>query len=330
MTETRTQISIRGKQTRVPAIRVENADIITTGKWLKTAAIKDEDYFEGNLLSDPARVIARFREQGGQADVFSFFQRIPEILPKFDYPIHWDNAAALPVSSYSQWWENLSQETRRNVRLASKRGLVVSAVPFTDELVRGIMDIYNESPFRQGRCFWHYGKDFDTVKRDNATYADRNQFIAAYCGSELIGFIKIVYVGKLASIMQILSKTAHQNKKPTNALIAKAVEICAEKGVSQLVYCKYVYHQNYQDALTEFKRRSGFKQVNFPRYFVPLTFKGRLAIALKLHLGLTEILPQKVVAMLLEARSKYYTSKLLRPTQDSRPRPSSANDPSPA
>ena len=330
MMETRAQISIRGKQTEVPAIRVENADIITTGKWLKMAAIKDEDYFEGNLLSDPATVIVRFREHGGKGDIFSFSQRIPETSPKFDYPLHWDNAAALAVSSYSQWWENLSQETRRNVRLAGKRGLVVSAVPFSDNLARGIMDIYNESPFRQGRRFWHYGKDFETVKRDNATYPGRSQFIGAYAGSELVGFIKMVYVDKLASIMQILSKVAHQDKKPTNALIAKAVEICAEKGISQLVYCKYVYHQNYQDALTEFKRRNGFKQVNFPRYFVPLTLKGRLAIAFKLQLGLTEILPQRVVATLLEARSRYYASRLLRPTQDHAVVPTSPNDPRPA
>src|SRR5262249_7625635 len=231
MMETRTQISVRGKQTEVPAIRVENADIITTGKWLKMAAIKDEDYFEGNLLSHPATVIARFRQHGGKADVFSFSQRIPEISPKFDYALHWDNAAALAVSSYSHWWENLSQETRRNVRLASKRGLVVSAVPFSDKLARGILGIYNECPFRQGRRFWHYGKDFETVKRDNATYPGRSQFIAAYAGSELVGFIKMVYVDKVASIMQILSKVAHQDKRPTNALIAKAVEICAEKGV---------------------------------------------------------------------------------------------------
>src|SRR5262249_11909303 len=270
---------------------------------------------------------ARFRQHGGKADVFCFSQRIPEISPKFDYPLHWDNAAALSVSSYSQWWENLSQETRRNVRLASKRGLVVSAVSFSDKVARGIMGIYNECPFRQGRRFWHYGKDFETVKRDNATYAGRSQFIAAYAGSELVGFIKMVYVDKLASIMQILSKVAHQDKKPTNALIAKAVEICAEKGVSQLVYCKYVYHQNYQDALTEFKRRNGFKQVNLPRYFVPLTLKGRFAISLKLQLGLTEMLPQGIVGTLLEARSRYYTSKLLRPTQDRGVGPASSNDP---
>jgi hypothetical protein len=305
MIETQTQISIRGKQTKVPLVQVGNVELITTGKWLKIASVRDEDYCEGNPVGDPKGTIQRFKNAGGKADIFSFFQRIPDVSPRYEYPMHWDNFAVLPIQNYSDWWASLSQETRRNVRLAGKRGLVVSGVKFSDDFVRGIMGIYNETPLRQGRRFWHYGKDFETVKRDNSSYAERSQFIGAYCGSELIGFIKMVYVDGLASIMQILSRTDQQDKRPTNALLAKAVEICAEKGVSNLVYCKYVYHKNHQDALTEFKRRNGFKQMNYPRYFVPLTLKGRLAIALKLQLGLLEMLPEGVVVALLKARARY-------------------------
>jgi hypothetical protein len=329
MKEIRTKISVRGKQTEVPAIRVRDADFVITGGWLKLALVKDEDYFEGTALRDPTSALAEFKAQGGKADIFSFFQRLPDISRKFDFPTHWDNAAALPISTYSDWWASLSQETRRNVRLAAKRGLVVTGVPFDDNLVRGIMGIYNESPFRQGRRFWHYGKDFESVKRENGTYSGRSQFIAAYSGTELVGFIKIVYVDKLASIMQILSKSSHQDKKPTNALIAKAVEICAEKGVSHLVYCKYVYHQNHQDALAEFKRRNGFQQINYPRYFVPMTLKGRLAVAMKLHLGLAEVLPHSVVALLLKARNKYYSAKMLGHLRENRGVSVSTGDPRP-
>jgi hypothetical protein len=318
MTKSRTQISVRGIQTDVPAIHIDDAEIVIKGGWLKVATVKDEDYFEGIALKNPEKVLTQFRTQSERADILSFFQRLPETSQKFEYPVYWDNAAALPITTYSKWWESLSQETRRNVRLAGKRGLVVSAVPYNDELVHGIMGIYNESPFRQGRRFWHYGKDFETVKRENATYADRSQFIAAYSGSELVGFIKMVYVDNIASIMQILSKTSHQDKRPTNALVAKAVEICSEKQISYLVYCKYVYHQNHQDALTEFKRRNGFQPISYPRYFVPLTVKGRLAIALKLHLGITAVLPQSLVAWLLKIRSKYYAAKLVDKRSENR------------
>jgi hypothetical protein len=305
MTETQTQVSIRGKQTKVPSVKVGNAELITTGSWLKIASIKDEDLREDNPAGDPEGIIQRFKNAHGKADIFSFSQWLPDVTPRYEYPMHWDNLAVLPIQSYSDWWGNLSQETRRNVRLAGKRGLVVTGVPFGDDFVRGIMGIYNETPFRQGRRFWHYGKDFATVKSENSTYVERSQFIGAYCGSELIGFIKVVYVNRIASIMQILSRTDHQDKRPTNALIAKTVEICAEKGVSHLVYCKYVYYKNHQDALTEFKRRNGFQQINHPRYFVPLTLKGRLAIALKLQLGLVEMLPEGVVVAFLKARARY-------------------------
>ena len=315
MNESETQVSIRGKQTYVPSLRVGNVDLITTGNWLRVTSILDEDYFDGYPLQDPERLIAGFKAQGGRADIFAFSQRVPDVTPRHAYPMCWDNAAVIPLTSYNAWWDSLPQETRRNVRLAGKRGAVVSGVPFTDELVCGIMGIYNETPFRQGRRFWHYGKDFETVKRENGTFADRSQFVAAYCGSDLIGFIKMVYVGGLAGIMQILSKACHQDKRPTNALIAKAVELCVERGASHLLYCKYVYHKHYQDALTEFKRRNKFQQINVPRYFVPLTLKGRLAVALRLQLGPAEILPQSVVVALLRARTRYYAWKSSQPGQ---------------
>lgn len=310
MSQSEVQISVRGKPTAVRAICVDDVELITVGKRLKIAQIRDEEYYEGDPAAHPERLVSEFKAQGGEADIFSFSQRLPDVEPRYTYPMCWDNVAAIPLTNYADWSASLSQETRRNIRLAGKRGATVSAVPFSDELVRGIEEIYNETPVRQGRRFWHYGKGFETVKQDNATFAGRSEFIGAYCGAELIGFIKMVYTGKVAGIMQILSKASHQDKRPTNALIAKAVEISAEKGISHLLYCKYVYHQGYEDALTEFKRRNKFQQVNFPRYFIPLTLKGRVAVTFKLQRGLTQLLPQPLVVALLKARNRYYESKL--------------------
>ena len=50
------------------------------------------------------------------------------------------------------------------MRRAAKRGVIVRVAPFDDEFARGIHKICNEAPGRQGRRFWHYGKDFETVK----------------------------------------------------------------------------------------------------------------------------------------------------------------------
>jgi hypothetical protein len=297
-------VSIQGRATAVPVLRIGDVDVVTLGRWLRVATIKDEEYCE-TTPPNLDQLVTSFRAQGGRADIFAFGQNPLDAEAHYDYPVYWDNAAIVSIESYDEWLTSLGQVTRRNIRLAARRGVTVASVPFNDELVRGIRDIYNETPFRQGRRFWHHGKDLATVKRDNATYAERSEFIAAYAEGELIGFIKMVYVGGMASIMQILSKSCHHDKRPTNALLAKAVEICAAKGVRYLKYCKYTYHRDCDDPLTDFKRRHGFQEVVFPRYFVPLTFRGRMAITLRLQLGPSEWLPSAVVGTLLKARSTF-------------------------
>src|SRR5579862_4135630 len=153
-----TLISVRGRQVKVPEVTVEGVNFVVSGKWLKEISVRDEEYVEGNPVSEPERIIAQLKRLRTGADFFSFAQRIPDDAPRFAYPMRWDNAAAVSTSSYSDWWTQLSQETRRNVRLAAKRGVAVREVPFDDSLVRGIAAIYNETPVRHGRRFWHYGK----------------------------------------------------------------------------------------------------------------------------------------------------------------------------
>ena len=112
--------------------------------------------------------------------------------------------------------------------------------------------------------------------------------------------------------MQILSKNAHSDKRPTNALIAKAVEISEQRGMSHLIYCKYVYGKNAKSDLTEFKRRNGFEQLLYPRYYVPLTIKGRLALRLKLHNGIGGLVPSRFWPVLMNARAKFFEIAIRR------------------
>ena len=302
------KISVGGKTLKVPSACIDGRTVIVTGKCIKTAMVKDEDLCDGEAVADPELFVKELKLQDLKADIFTFTQRLAETARKqLQYVMEWDNAAVIPLTGYANWWEKrLPQETRRNVRKAAKMGVIVKRVEFDDELVRGIVSIYNETPIRQGRPFWHYGKDFATVKKENGTYLDRSDFIGAYYNDELIGFIKMVYAEHIASIMQILSKNEHYDKRPANALIAKAVEICDSKGMSSLVYCKYVYGNNDKSALTEFKRRNGFSQVLYPRYFVPLTTKGRIVMKLGLHHGLKELLPERLLTFLLGLRTQFF------------------------
>lgn len=304
MAENSIEINVMGKWVRVPALQVNGKTIVVTGRWLKVAAVKSEEWQEGEVALPPDQFLAHAQQlKDLGADMFTFSQTPTDPTPRFPFFHDWDSIAAIRVVSFSDWWSNrVSTDLRRDVRKAAKLGVVVRPVPFNDDFVRGIMEIYNETPVRQGRPFWHYKKGFDAVKQENSTYLERSDFLGAFLGDELIGFIKIVHVNRVARMMQILSKDAHRDKRPLNALIAKAVELCEAKGCTHLTYGNYIYSHG-ADSLTAFKHRNGFEEILVPRYYVTLTTKGRLALHLRLHRGARELVPDAVLQSLRRLRA---------------------------
>jgi hypothetical protein len=129
----------------------------------------------------------------------------------------------------------------------------------------------------------------------------------------------MVYVGHNARIMQIIAKNAHYEKHPTNALLAAAVEQCAQKPVARLIYGQYVYGNKSRSSVTEFKRRNGFHEVLVPRYHVPLTGKGRIALALGLQRGLAGFVPESLINVALAVRNLVYRKFPPGPARQSRP-----------
>jgi hypothetical protein len=301
------EILIRGKKVRVPCVRVHDRTVSVSGRWLKIASVFDEEAIADEVVKDPESFLRVLKAARSGADIFTFSQRLPDTQPKYSYPLEMDNSAVVSVTTYDEWFnKRIGTDVKQNIKKASKRGVVVRIAPFDDELVRGIVDIYNESPIRQGRRFWHYGKDFATVKAETAHCLERSEFIGAYSGDELIGFVKLLRVGLTNDLVLIVSKQSHFDKKPTNALIAKAVEVCADRGVPYLTYAKFAYGNKANSSLVEFKRRHGFERVDFPRYYAPLTAVGRLAVRLKLYRGLTEMLPEQTLNALVNTRSWLY------------------------
>ena len=299
-----TEIRVRGKTIRVPSIVINNVPLIVTGKWLKVAAVRDENVADSRILESPELLISGLKQAKAKADIFTFAQRLPETQPKYPYHFEWDNAAAIPITTYKDWFEKrAATDVRQNVKKSSKRGLIVRPVQFDDEFVKGIVAIYSESPIRQGRPFWHYGKDFATVKKETSHCLDKSEFIGAYYQNELVGFIKLLCAGGIADIVLIVSKQSYQDKKPTNALIAKAVEICEQKQIPYLTYAKYTYGNKANSTLLDFKRHNGFEQMLFPRYYIPLTLKGRWAVRLRLYRGVKGMIPESVLGLLLSARA---------------------------
>jgi hypothetical protein len=271
----------------------------------------DADKYE--YLHTPEEIVAVLRGCDKQADLFTFLQPLPPTATAYPYRMEPDNLAALQVSTFDHWWiAQINNKTRNMVRSAEKKGVSVREVPLDDQLVDGIWAIYNECPVRQGKPFRHYGKDRDEVRRMTATYLERSVFIGAFLDRELIGFAKIVVdpLGVQAGLMHIVSMTRHRDKAPMNALVAQAVRACADRGIGFLVYSNFSYGNKQRDSLADFKQHNGFERIDLPRYYVPLTVAGRLALRLGLHRPLVHRVPESVMPYLRQVRARWHNRKL--------------------
>ena len=304
-------ISVKGQWIRVPALDIGGQKLVVRGRWLKRAIVWDEDWLESEI-SDPGLCVKALKEHdfgGLQADIFTFVQKPPATTPQYDYPLAWESVAVASTSSFKEWWEKLPQETRKNVRRSQKRGVTVRVCQLDEDLIKGLVDLNNDSPFRQRKRYRHYGKNYDQVRKDHLSFLDRSELIGAYFGDELIGFLKLVYRGEIASILEFLPKISHCDKRPANALMAKAVELCDEKEIPYLTYGLFNYGNIRESSLREFKIRNGFSEMLVPRFYVPLTTKGRLCMKLRLHHGLLGILPHSLINLGVGVRGNWHNFK---------------------
>ncbi|HSZ01601.1 MAG TPA: hypothetical protein VK788_19030 [Terriglobales bacterium] len=290
-------------------MKVCGKDIKIQGRVVRIARLAHEGF---EFLEAPEAALEYIREVRTGIDLFTFTQRLPHTTPQHSFPMEWDNVAALPVSTCEHWWkQQIDGKTRNMARRAEKKGIVVREVPFDDSLAKGIWEIYNECPVRQGRLFPHYGKDLDTVHKMSATFMETSIFIGAFLGEQLIGFVKLTSneTRSQATVMHIIAMVQHRDKAPTNALIAEAVRSCAKHGIPYLVYSNFSYGKKQRDSLSDFKENNGFRRIEIPRYYVPLTGLGRLALRLGLHHSLLDHVPESALAKLREFRNSWYNRK---------------------
>jgi hypothetical protein len=281
--------------------------VIATGKWIRIAAVHDEAHVEGALVPHLEQFIKELKSWNAKPDIFTFMQHVTDTSPRFNYPMDWDNFAVIPITTYADWLnKRVRKDVKENVRRAKREGVDVRTVEYDDAFVAALKRLYDETPIRQGRAFWHHGKPLEVIREIHGTYRERAEYIGAYFEGELIGFIKMVYNGSIAKTMHVLSNEKYHRKRPTNAMIAKAVEVCEQKGIKYFIYGEYTYPGGVRNSLTEFKRNNGFEEVKYPRYFVPLTLKGQLAVRLKLYRELRTFLPHPVRRVLLDVRSRIY------------------------
>jgi len=291
-------------------IKVCGKDIDCQGRLVRTARLDGEKF---TFVQDVETLLASLRQCGKRIDIFTFLQKLPETSPKYPYLMEWDNLAVLPVSTYDHWWNYQIRSLARNrARQAEKKGVVIREVPFDDALLEGICAIYNESPIRQGRRFPHYGMTIEKARAYAGTFLDRSIFIGADLDGAMIGFIKLVIdeTRTHACAIHILSMLRHRDKAPTNALVAQAVRSCADRGISYLVYEQFSYGKKTADSLSHFKEVNGFQQMDLPRYYIPLTSRGEIALRFGLHHRVIDHFPEPIVARLRELRTTWYMRKL--------------------
>ncbi len=290
-------------------MRVCGQEVKVQGSLIRIARLEADGYY---FLDNAEAFVNGLRQCNARIDLFTFMQKLPETTSKYAYPMEWDNFAAVHVSTFDHWWtQQIEPEVRRKVRKAEKKGVMVREVAFGDDLVKGIWEIYNEHPIRQGKPFIHYGKDIETVEKEAGTFRDSSIFIGAFLGDTLIGFIKLIIFKNQsqANTMQVISMIKHRDKAPTNALLAHAVRSCAERGIPYLVYSRFSYGKKQRDSLSDFKQHNGFQRIVAPRYYVPLTYLGRAAFRLGLHHRFVDRLPESVVGRIRELRNAWYNRK---------------------
>lgn len=279
---------------------LDSKGLTITGKFIKTARMAEEWYKD---IDDPTFFIKNLKNSNARADIFTFWQRLPETKPKYNYYMELDSIAALRVTTYSNWFEKqIDSKTRNVIRKAGKKGVEIKKTEFNDDFVNGVVEIFNESPVRQGKPFWHYGMDANALRQFLTPNIYHEDIVGAYSNNELIGFITIAYTQEYAMLTQILSKIAHRDKAPNNALVAKAVEICEAKKMPYLCYAYWP-----KGSLVDFKQNNAFEEIQLPRYYVPLSIKGHITLKLRLHHGIKGILPESTVNRLLDLRNMWYS-----------------------
>ncbi|MCW4018579.1 MAG: hypothetical protein NWF00_07895 [Candidatus Bathyarchaeota archaeon] len=256
-------------------------------------------YNEQNEYLKDVNPSERFFEKLAErdADIFTFVERrwcCPIQNPSSGWIRAEDNIALLQVTPYSEWFAKVGKKTRNMIRKAEKKGITTQIAKPTDALAEGICKIFNETPIRQDRAFSHYGWTLARVKR-TILGTPNSTFIGSYLGGELVGFVQLVRGDHLVVMAQILSLQQHWDKAVNNALVAKAVEICAAQQVQWLMYGRMGNHPS----LDGFKANNGFTKYTITRYYVPLTKKGWAVAKLGLHRPAKDALPEPLKGPLI-------------------------------
>ena len=272
-------------------------EISVSGRFLKIARLRHEWC---DFVDDPETFIRQLRGGSTKASVFTFVSEIDDRHLALPYQKEMNSVAVLPVSTFDEWWRDLGNKKRNQIRKAEKSGIQLRIVQLDAAFADGVESIYSETKIRQGRRFYHYGKKSPELKEELGSVLDRCLLVGAYYQQELVGFMKLYEGRNVLRAINIIAKVKHRDKCVMDALIAKGVELCGQRGIHQLHYGSWT-----DGGVGAFREKHGFQRLEVPRYFVPLTFMGRVMLMLNLHRPARQRLPRSWTRQLMMIRTKW-------------------------
>lgn len=274
---------------------IEGKVISVTGKFFRMARLRHEWC---DFLENPAEAIREIRAHP-PADVFTFVRDVCDA--PMDFPFHQETVsiAVLPITSFKDWWNKIGFKARNKARKAGKCGVELRIVSLDDNFASGVKSIYDETPVKQGRKFFHYGQTAPQIKEELNAFLEHSVLVGAYFQNELIGFMKLFAGNNVLRTVHIIAKTSHRDKCVMDALIAKAVEICDEKKIPNLQYGTWT-----DGGIGDFRKKYGFQKFAIVRHFLPLTLRGKWMLGLHLHRPIRERVPKILLTPLLDLRAR--------------------------
>lgn len=274
---------------------VEGKQLVVRGTFPRIASLRHEWC---DFLADPPRAIAELKAAGLRADVFTYVDDLNSPNPDFGYTTAPLGIAVLRLTKFEAWWNNIGFKARNKIRKGQKSGVDVRIVSLDDAFAAGVEAIYNESPIRQGRRFYHYGKRAAEIKEEISSFIDRSVLLGAYLDGKLVGFTKLFQGDNVLRTVHIIATLEHREKCVMDIMMSKAVELCCQRGIANLHYGSWT-----DGGVGAFRTKHDFQRIDTVRYLIPLTLAGRVALALGLHVPLRARIPSDWADPLLRLRA---------------------------
>lgn len=176
----------------------------------------------------------------------------------------------------------MNKKTRNMVTSSLRAGAKAECVEKMSETTCAqVLRIFKETPFREGRFFPGYYTWTSCRVRNVFRTNEENVSVIATWKGKVVGVSRVRFNDQVAALGQLMSSVEARRgcRGISNLMIAKLVELLAERGVRYLVYGKF----GVIPSLDRFKLSNGFRPVTVNYNYVLLSAKARGLAALGLH-----------------------------------------------